>query len=156
MRSADKAALVDTVYGTNLNACATAGAKVVVDGSEVILNGDCAVGTGLLTLHTADTTVGAVLTHVCALIVVGAFNDNSYGIVEKMDNAVGTLAYANAAADTLLGINASNVVLDGNSVLRADSRAVAVSETGEGTELVTAVRHVGGTAGLVSLVVVLF
>ena len=153
--TADKTALVDTVYGTNLNARATSGTEIVVDGSEVILNGDRAVRTGLLTLHTADTAVGAVLAHVCALVVVGAFNDHAYGIVEKMDNAVGTLAYANATADTLLGIDASYVILNGNGVLRADLGTVSVAEAGEGAELVAAVRHICGTAGLLSLVVVL-
>ena len=155
MRSADEATLVDAMHGTSLNARATACAKVVVDGSEVILNGDCAVGTGLLALHTADTAVLTVLTYVSALIIVGAFNDNAYGIVEKVDNAVGTLTNADATADTLLGINARYAVLDSDSVLGADSRAVTVSKTGEGAELVSTVRHISGKAGLNALIFVL-
>ena len=155
MRSADEATLVDAMHGTSLNARAAACAKVVVDGSEVILNGDCAVGTGLLALHTADTAVLTVLTYVSALIIVGAFNDNAYGIVEKMDNAVGTLTNADATADTLLGINARYAVLDSDSVLGADSRAVTVSKTGEGAELVSTVRHISGKAGLNALIFVL-
>ena len=155
MRSADEATLVDAMHGTSLNARATACAKVVVDGGEVILNGDCAVGTGLLALHTADTAVLTVLTYVSALIMVGAFNDNAYGIVEKVDNAVGTLTNADATADTLLGINACYAVLDSDSVLRADSRAVTVSKTGEGAELVATVRHISGKTGLNALIFVL-
>ena len=155
MSSADEATLVDAMHGTSLNARATACAKVVVDGSEVILNGDCAVGTGLLALHTADTAVLTVLTYVSTLIIVGAFNDNAYGIVEKVDNAVGTLTNADATADTLLGINASYAVLDSDSVLGADSHAVTVSKTGEGAELVSTVRHISGQAGLNALIFVL-
>ena len=70
MRAADEVAFVDTVNGTNLNAGATACAKIVVDARKIILYGDCAVRTGLLTLHTADTTVGAILTGKSALILV--------------------------------------------------------------------------------------
>ena len=70
MRSADEVALVNAVYGTYLNTCAASGAKRVVDSSEIILHSDRAVRTGLLTLHTTDTAVGAILTYVCALIVI--------------------------------------------------------------------------------------
>ena len=72
MSSANEVALVDAVYGTNLNTRATAGAERVVYSSEVSVHGDCAVRTGLLTLHTTDTAVGAILTHVSALVVVRA------------------------------------------------------------------------------------
>ena len=155
VRSADEAALVDAVYGTNLNACAAACAKALIDGSEVILNGDRTVGTGLLALHTADTAVLAVLTSVCTLIVVRALNDNALGVVDKVDDAVGTLSDADAAADTLLGVNSGNAVLNLDSVLRTYRNAVAVAEAGVGAESVTAIGHIGGAAGFLALIVVL-
>ena len=155
MSSADEVALVDTMLGTYLYAGATAGAEVIVDGREIILYGDSATGTGLLTLHTADTAVGAILTGENTLILVGALNNNAGGVIDEVDDTVGALAYADAAADTLSGINLCYTVIDGDSVLRTNHSAVAVAEAGEGTELVTAVRHICGTAGLVSLVVAL-
>ena len=147
MSAADKAALVNTVYGTSLYTRTASGTERVVDGREIVLNGDSAVGTGLLTLHTADTAVGAILAHRCALIVVGAFNDNARGVVEKVDDAVGTLTNADAAADTLLGINACNAVLNSDSILRTYRNAVAVAKTSIGTGLVAAVCHICGKAG---------
>ena len=150
MCATDEVALVDAVDGADLNARATACAKAIVDGSEVILNGDRTVGTGLLALHTADTAVLAVLTSVCALIVVGALNDNALGVVDKVDNAVRTLSYADATADTLLRVDFSYLVLDGDSVLRTYLSAVAVTKTCERTELVAAVRHISGAAALES------
>ena len=154
MRSADEAAFVDAMYGTNLYACAAAGAKIVVDGRKVVLYGDSAVGTGLLALHTADTSVLAVLTYVCALIVVRALNDNTLGIVDKVDDTVGALSYTDTAADTLLGVNSGNAVLNFDSILRTNNSAVTVAKTSIGAESVAAVRHISGEAGLVALVVV--
>ena len=155
MSAADEVALVDAMYRTSLNAGATAGAKVVVDGREIILNGDSAVGTGLLTLHTADTAVGAILTGVSTLILVGALNNNTGGVIDEVDDTVGALAYADATADTLSGINLCYAVVDGDSTLGTNYRAVTVAEAGEGTVLITAVCHICGTAGLVALVVAL-
>ena len=70
MRSADEVAFVDAVHGTYLYAFAATCAERIVDGSEVVLDGNSASLTGLLTLHTADTTVGAVFAHGCALVLV--------------------------------------------------------------------------------------
>ena len=153
--SANEVAFVDAVDGANLYARAATGAEGVIDGSKVVLNGDSTLRTGLLTLHTTDTTVGAVLTGESALILVGALHNHAGGVVDKVDDTVGALAYADAAADTLSGINLCYTVIDGDSVLRTNHSAVAVAEAGEGTELVAAVRHICGTAGLVSLVVAL-
>ena len=155
MCSANEVTFVDAMHGTNLNARATAGAEVVVDACEVILNGNCALRTGLLALHTTDTAVGAVLTGECALILVRALNDNTGGVVDEVDDAVGALTHADAAADTLLGVNSGNAVLNLDSVLRTYRNAVAVAEAGVGAESVTAIGHIGGTAGLLALVVVL-
>lgn len=70
MRSADEVTFVDAVYGADLNARAATCAERVIDGREVILYGDSTVRTGLLTLHTADTAVGADFARYCALVVI--------------------------------------------------------------------------------------
>lgn len=153
--SANEVAFVDAVDGANLYARAATGAEGVIDGSKVVLNGDSALRTGLLTLHTADTTVGAVLTCESTLILVGALHNHAGGVVDKVDDTVGTLAYADAAADTLAGVNVSYAVFNGDGVLRTNSCAVAVAEAGVGAVLVTAVCHVCGETGLVALIVAL-
>ena len=112
MCATDEVTLVDAVDGADLNARATACAKAIVDGSEVVLNRDSTARTGLLALHTADTAVGAVLTYRRALVLVGALNDNAGGVVDKMDNTVGALANADATADTLSGVNVCNAVFN--------------------------------------------
>ena len=67
-----------------------------------------------------------------------------------MNNAVRTLSYADATADTLLRIDLSYLVLDRDSVLRTYLSAVAVTKACERTELVAAVRHISGAAALES------
>ena len=119
--AADEVALVNTVYGTSLCTSATAGAKIVVDGGEIVLNSDSTLRTGLLTLHTTDTTVGAVLTGESTLILVGALNNHACGVVDKMDDTVGTLAYTDATTDTLAGVNVSYTVFNSDSILRTSS-----------------------------------
>jgi hypothetical protein len=153
--SADEVTLVDAMHRANLNACAATGAQIVIDGCEVVLNGDCALRTGFLTLHTSDTSVRTVLTGKSTLVLVGALNDNTGGVVDKMNDTVGTLTNADATTDTLARINSGNTVLDRDGVLRANRYAVAVAKTSIGTELITAVSHVRGKAGLVTLVVAL-
>ena len=150
--SADEVTLVDTVHGTNRHALAASGTKVVIDGSEVVDNLDSAVRTGLLTLHTADTAVGAYLSCHSALVVVGALNYHTGSILDKVDDTVGTLSYTNATADTLSGVNSCHAVFNGDSVLGTSNCTVAVAKTSVVTHLVTAVNHICGEAGLVSLV----
>ena len=152
VRAADEVALVDAVYRASSRTLTAAGAEVVIYGREVVDNLDSTILTSLLTLHTADTAVGAYLSCQGTLIVVGALNDNSGGVLDKVDNAVGALSYTDTAADTLSRVNLSNAVLDEDSVLGTSNSTVAVAKAGKVTYLVTAVNHVGGKAGLVALV----
>ena len=151
MSTANEATLVNTVYRADSHTLAAAGAERVIDGGEVILNGNSAVRTGLLTLHTTDTAVGAVLTYSRALIVVGALNNNTGGVIDEVNDTVGTLSYTDAAADTLLGVNSCHTVFNGDSILRTSHSTVTVAKTSKVTYSVAAVRHVGGKTGLVTL-----
>ena len=108
------------MYGTNLYAGAAAGAERIVDGCQVIDNSDRAVRTGLLALHAADTAVGAVLAGHSTLVVVGASNDHAGGVVDQLDDVIGTLTGANAATDTFLRVNLCYTVFDVNGILGAD------------------------------------
>ena len=77
MRAADKVAKMDTMHGANLRTSTATGTKLVVDSSEIVLYGNSTVGTGFLTLHTADTAVRAGRAGLCSLIVVRAFYNDS-------------------------------------------------------------------------------
>ena len=57
MRATGEVTLVDTMYRANLYARATTGTERIIYSSEVILDRDSALRTGLLTLHTADASV---------------------------------------------------------------------------------------------------
>ena len=72
-----------------------------------------------------------------------------------MNDTVRALSYANATTDTLLGVNSRYTVFHSDSILRTNLYAVAVAEAGVVAESITAIRHIGGKAGLVSLIVVL-
>ena len=152
MRAADEVPLVDAVYRASSRTLTAASAEGVIYGREVVDNLDSAILTGLLTLHTADTAVGAYLSCQGTLIVVGALNDNSGGVLDKVNDTVGTLSYTDTAANTLSRVNLSNAVLDEDSVLGTNNGTVAVAKAGKVTYLVTAVNHVSGKAGLVALV----
>ena len=105
VRSANEVALVQTVYGTDLCALTAAVTERIVDNGEVINNLDSSGRAGLLTLHTCDTTVGAVFTSNRALVVARALYDDPRDVVYKTDNGFGAFAYADAATDTFARFN---------------------------------------------------
>ena len=157
MRAAYEAALVDAVDGTSLGTSTAAGAKGIVDHSQIILYRDRPLGTSLLTLHTADTAVGACLTCNSALVMAGALNNDSAGLGEHVDNALRTGLSTEATTDTSNGINLGNAVLgiDVNSILGTNLHTVAVAETSEGTLGVTGEGKLNCLTGLNSVVNVL-
>ena len=77
MGSADKVADVYTFNRTHLVTSSAARTLFVINGSKIIFNLDCTLGTGLLTLSAGYTSVEANLTHLRALVVTRALNDNS-------------------------------------------------------------------------------
>ena len=153
MRSADEVTLVEASYGTNSRALSATGAEGVIDGCKIVLYLDGSVGAGLLALHASDTAVGADLTGNRALVVVGALNCNLYGIVDQLDDMVGAGSCADTSTDTLLRIDICNVVYDADSVLRTYINAVAVSEAGVDTGLVSGISKVCGETATKSLIV---
>ena len=148
MCAADEVALVDTVNGAGLGTLATSGALVIVDNRKIADNLDRIVRADLLALTAADTAVLTDLTHCRALIVAGALYDYANGILNKMDDAVRTLACTHTATDTLGGIDLGNAVLDRNGVLGTDSHAIAVAEASVGTELVARIAEVCNATAL--------
>ena len=152
MCAADEVALVDTMNGANLGAFAAAGALVIIDNGEVVNNLDRAVWTGLLTLAACDTAVLAALANCRALIVIRALYDYANGILNKMDNAIRTLACTHTATDTLGGVDLGNAVLDRNGVLGTDSHAIAVAKAGVCTKLIARIAEIGNSTALNAVV----
>ena len=99
MCAADEVALVYAMNGTNRNALAAAGADREVYNGKVVYNLECAVRTGLLTLHTADTAVFALLAGNCTLLVVRALDYYASGIDYELYNLLGAGVNAYSAAN---------------------------------------------------------
>ena len=136
MCAAEEVVLVDTVNGADFCTLATACALVVIDNGEVVNNLYCAVGTGLLALAAGNTAVLAALANCRALIVIRALDNHADSIVYKMDNVMGALACTHTATDTLGGIDLGYAIINGDSVLGADSHAVAVAKAGISAKLI--------------------
>ena len=152
MCAADEVALVDTMNGAGLGTLATAGALVIIDNRKVADNLDRIVCADLLALAATDAAVLAELAYCCALIVTGALYDYANGILNKMDDAVRTLACTHTATDTLGGVDLGNAVLDRNGVLWTDTHAIAIAEAGVGTELVARIAEVCNATALHAVV----
>ena len=58
MCATDEVTEMNTFNGANVVTRATSRTLRIINYGEIILNLDCSLGTGLLTLHTADTAVG--------------------------------------------------------------------------------------------------
>lgn len=149
MRSATEVALVYTVNGTNVTAGTAAYAFLVINSSEVVYNGYSSDRTGLLTLSAGYTTVFAEFSHVRALFLAVAFNNNARGIVYKMYYVVRADFLAKSAADALSRVNLGNAALgDAYSISRAYLGAIAVSEAGILTVSVARIAHIRRLTGL--------
>ena len=74
MSTANEITDVNTMNRANLMAVAAARALRIINGSKIVFNLNCSLGTVFLTLHTTDTAVGAYLTHLSTLIVARALN----------------------------------------------------------------------------------
>ena len=130
-------------------------AKRIIDHGKIVGNLDGTVGTNLLTLHTSDTTVGAVLASLRPLFPVGALHYHAGGIVGQMYNALGALTHTNTATDTLGVVDLCHSVVYGDRLLRANRSTVAAAKTSIGAKLIALIGRIEGMAGLLTLIVVL-
>jgi hypothetical protein len=157
MRTASEAFEVNTLLRTNILTSATSGTLRIINYSKIILNLDCTVRTGLLTLHTANTAVRTSLVGYSTLIVAGTLNNNSGLFANNVNNVVRTGLFAKTTADTLGRIYVSNTILrvDLDSILRTNCDTVAVAKTSIGTNGITCVRKLCSLTGLDAVVNVL-
>ena len=77
MRATDEIAGVNTFHGTHVVASAAACTLLIINGCKVVFNLNCSLGTGFFTFTAADTSVGADLANLGALVVAGAFDDHA-------------------------------------------------------------------------------
>ena len=153
MRAADEVTLVYAMNGADRDTGAAAGTLRVIYRSEIVNDVDSVVRTGLFALLAGDTAVGAILPRHSSGVVTGALDDDSRGVVDKVEESVRTGSGADAAADALSRVNPGNSVLNSYSVGRAGVDTVAVAKAGVHTASVAVVGDVCGAAGLLSDVV---
>ena len=77
MSAANEVADVYTLNRAYIMTISTTRTLGVVDGSKVVFNLDCTLGTSFFTLSASDTTVKTNLTHLSTLIVARALYYNS-------------------------------------------------------------------------------
>jgi hypothetical protein len=89
--------------------------------------------------------------------MAGALNNDSAGLGEHADDALGTGLGTKATTDTSNGVNLSNAVLgiDVNSILGTNSHTIAVTKTSVGTLGVTGIGGLSRLTGLNTVVNVL-
>ena len=155
MCAANEVTLVNTVYGADRNALCATCAERIVNNCKIVHNLNSSARTSLLALHTANTAVGAVLTCKRTLIAIGAFNYYSRGIVDKMNNRVGALTNANSTTDTLARIDSCYAVFDSDSAPGTYRNTVTVAKTRKSADLVAAIYHISGTAGVQTAILIL-
>ena len=156
MRSATEVARVNYTYGANVFAHTTASALIVVDNGKVVNHGDSTAGAGFLAFLASDTAVIAILTHLCTLGVAVTLNDDSFGVLNEVNNAVGAGLGTKSAANTLAGINLCNTLLgNADSVSRTYLYTVAVAKAGKGAEAVARIAHICRFTGPGTLVNIL-
>ena len=155
--AANEVAEVYTLNRAYIVTASATRARGVVDGSKIVFYLDCSLGAGFLTLAAGDTTVEANLANLSTLVVTRALNDNTRGVVDKVNDVVGTSLCAKSAADALAGVDFRNSLLgiDANSIAGANLHTIAVAKTSEGAIAVARVGHICRGTGLNSVVNVL-
>ena len=148
-------ALGDALLGACIGTETATDAEGLIDACEEVCNGDSAVGTSLLALHTADAACLTNLHSSGTLIVVAAVNSDSSSLGNDLDDLVRTGLGAESAADASSGIDMSDTVFDADSVLGTYSSAVTKAETAVGTSALTAKEHFSGLAGSGAAILIL-
>jgi hypothetical protein len=152
--AANEVAEMNALYGTNIVTSAATCTLAVIDGSKVVLYLDCSLGTGLLALHTTDTTVGAGLTCYCALIMAGALYYYANGILYEMNDVVRTSLLTKTATDTLLGVDLCDALflINSDSISGTNVHTVTVAKAGIGALAVARIVDISSKTGVNTVV----
>ena len=156
MCAANKVTLVDTLNGTHGATNAAARTLVVIDNGKVVDNLYSTLGTGFLTIAACDTAVLTELAHVCALLVAVTLYNDTGGILDEVNDTVGTRTNAYSAADTLARVYLCySTLVYANRITRTNPHTVAVAKAGKGAEAVTRVAHICIFTGQRTVILVL-
>ena len=135
MSATDEVSEVNTFHRAYVVTGSAAGTLRVIYSSKIVFNLNCTLGTALFTLSAGDTAVEANLSYLSTLVVTRALNDNARGVVNKMDNVIGTSLGTKTAAYALSGVNLGNSLfrIDANRISGANLYTVAISKASKGT-----------------------
>lgn len=135
-----------TTGGTSAYASAATRAFFVMDRRKVVLNGYCAVRTGLFAFLASDASVFARLARIGAFVFIVA-HDCRAGVLRNYGNdALRANGSAQAATDTTVRVDVRNAVLHADRVRGASVGAIAETETTETAGFGTAEQHRRGAA----------
>ena len=132
---ADECVLADNMDGTNIGTETATDALFIIDNGKVLVHGDSTVGAGPHALCASETTVGAHLSCERALVVVGASDRHNGLFLEYLDSAARTGLRAETATGTACGNYRCYAVLDNDSLVGTNRRAVAATYAREGTNV---------------------
>lgn len=147
---------VDDAHGALLHAQLAALTLILVDVGHIVLHGDGIEMTHLGTLHAADTTGGAGLAGLGALVLVLAGHHRLTLVLgDHADDVVGAGSSAGAAAGALLTIHLGDAVHDVDGIEGAGPGTIAVAQAAVLAHTVAAVQALDGLAALDALKLVL-
>ena len=146
-----------TAYGANLITLSAADALVIINLGAEVFNCYRTFGTSLYTLHTADTTKLALLSCLCALVVVFAKHSCLSHIErEQVDKISRAGLDAHFAGLTLIRVDSCNTVAKENGFIRTNCHTVTKADTAVNTVFGTAEKLCCYFAGLNAAVIELF
>ena len=139
MRS--KVGKLDAVRRANLGTLTARNTLVVVDNGKIILNDDCVRGAVILALFARNTSIFAILSCNCALILGITHNRNFRVTRDKLDDILRAFLGAHSATDADARIDTGNAVVEADGINGANACAVTAAYTSEAAGVGAAEKH---------------
>ncbi len=157
MSTADKITAVYTMNRANIVTSSAACALIIVDGGDIIHEGYCAFGAFLYAKTAGYAAVCTNALYCKTFVVVVALYNNAFGIIYKMNYAVGAGFYAKTATDTAARVDSCDIFffINADCITGANIYTVAVAEAGKGAESVTCEIHICRSTGFRAVVLIL-
>lgn len=147
--------LCDALHRTSLVTRSAARTLFVIDGCNVIHNGNSTVRTSLLALTTSNTSVSALLSRCRTAVVTRAAYGNGRISGNEGDDMLRTSLHTLSARDTLRRIHSCNTVCNADCTGGTYGGAIAASETSELTSVRSTANETHSSTGAVSVIVCL-
>ena len=127
-------------------AFAAANAFAVIDGCNIVRNGNCAKLTGLFTFFAADTADRTGLLGYSALVLAGAQHCNSGCSRNNPDNLLGACLCAQAAANTLFIVNNGNALVETDGIVGTNLCTISQPEASKDTASAATIVNLSSSA----------